>query len=84
MLYIDKERLIFFRGQWRMHVHCTADSLAELHDKMRELGVPSRAFHDKPGAPHYDLFDVGIEVVRAAGAKELARRDLLLQARQCR
>jgi hypothetical protein len=84
MIYIDTERTIFFRGAWRRHVHCTADSLVELHGTMSEWGIPPRAFHDKPGLPHYDLFDQGIDIAHEKGALQVVRREFIRLARLCR
>jgi hypothetical protein len=83
MLYIDRPRQIQFRGKPRWHVHCTADSLRELIAQMDAMGIPRRAFHNKPGLPHYDLFDYGIYIVRSLGARQLTNRAFVEQVRLC-
>jgi len=82
MYYIDTPWVIFFRGKHRRHAHCVADSLQELHDTMQALGVPRRAFHDKPGQPHYDIFEPYIDYLLANGARQVSRRELLLLSKR--
>lgn len=77
MVYIDTPRRVWFKGRERLACHCTADSLAELHDFAEELGLPRRAFENKPGRPHYDLFDEWIELARSKGAQPVLNRELV-------
>jgi hypothetical protein len=68
MVYVDTPRVISFRGRERLTAHCTADSLDELHAFAERIGAPRRLFEDKPGKPHYDLFDELIERARQTDA----------------
>jgi len=51
---------------------------------MQQWGIPPRAFHDKPGLPHYDLFDEAIEFVLNQGALQVVRREFIRLAKLCR
>jgi hypothetical protein len=81
-VYIDSPKPIFFKGQQRMFVHMVADSLAELHAFAAMLGIPRRAFEDKPHRPHYDLFDEYIDHARAAGAQQIDNKALVMLLRK--
>ena len=51
------------RGRFKAgSCHMTADTLAELHEFARRIGIKRHWFHRTKLAPHYDL----IEVERAA------------------
>ena len=79
MVYIDTPRRLWFKGQSRLTCHCVADSLDELHDFVHHLGLPRRAFQDKPNRPHYDLFDEQIDLARQLGATPVPNRELILR-----
>ncbi|MCS7084701.1 MAG: DUF4031 domain-containing protein [Bacteroidia bacterium] len=74
MVYVDTPRKVFFKGRECTTAHCTADTLEELHAFARSLGVPSRCFENKPGKPHYDLFDDFVELARRSGALMVERK----------
>jgi len=78
MVYIDSPRPVFFKGRERMTCHCISESLEELHDFAERLGLPRRIFQDKPGRPHYDLFDEYIDKALQLGARQVRNRELLL------
>ena len=42
---------------WRGHrwAHLMADTLDELHAMAAQLGLPRRAFQDRPSGAHYDI-----------------------------
>ncbi|MGO9343348.1 MAG: DUF4031 domain-containing protein [Acidimicrobiales bacterium] len=42
--------------------HLTADTTQELHLFARKLGIPARAFQQKPGKPQFDHYDVPEEL----------------------
>ncbi|NDK40083.1 DUF4031 domain-containing protein [Pseudoxanthomonas gei] len=51
-VYVD-DAVTLWRGQrW---AHLMADSLEELHAMAAQLGLPRRAFQDKPSGAHYDI-----------------------------
>ena len=51
-VYVD-DAVTLWRG--RRWAHLMADTLAELHAMADALGVPRRAFQDRPSGAHYDL-----------------------------
>ncbi len=51
-VYVD-DAVTWWRGQrW---AHLMADTLEELHAMAAKLGLPRRAFQDKPSGVHYDV-----------------------------
>ena len=51
-VYVD-DAVTWWRGQrW---AHLMADSLEELHAMATRLGMPRRAFQDRPSGAHYDV-----------------------------
>lgn len=51
-VYVD-DAVTLWRGQhW---AHLMADTLDELHAFAAQLGIPRRAFQDRPSGAHYDL-----------------------------
>lgn len=82
-IYIDRPKAVHFRGKDRVFVHMVADSVEELLAFADSLGFPRRALENKPGKPHYDVFDEHIETVKAAGAISIGNKALveLLHAR---
>ena len=51
-VYVD-DAVTLWRGQrW---AHLMADTLEELHAMAAKLGLPRRAFQDKPSGAHYDV-----------------------------
>lgn len=51
-VYVD-DAVTLWRGQrW---AHLMADTLDELHAMAVELGIPLRAFQDRPSGAHYDV-----------------------------
>ena len=51
-VYVD-DAVTSWRGQrW---AHLMADTLEELHALATQLGLPRRAFQDKPSGAHYDI-----------------------------
>jgi len=64
--------------------HMSADSLEELHDMARRIGVSRRWFQCPPKAshPHYDICKSKRRSAVEQGAIEIADRDLLPIARR--
>jgi hypothetical protein len=77
LIYIDRPRTIVFKGKNRLASHCVSPSLTDLHDFAALIGLPERAFHDKPFRPHYDLFDHTIDMALRAGAQQISNRELV-------
>jgi len=51
-VYVD-DAVTWWRGQrW---AHLMADTLEELHAMAAQLGLPRRAFQDRPSGAHYDV-----------------------------
>ena len=46
--------------------HLTADTTEELHEFADRLGIPTRAFQQKPGKPEFDHYDVPEELRQRA------------------
>ena len=83
MLYFDIPRIIIFHGKERLATHLISDvSLTELHHFAKKIGVPDRAFHNKPNRPHYDLFDNFIEKAIETGAKEITTKSLIIMLKR--
>ena len=51
-VYVD-DPVTLWRG--RRWAHLMADTLEELHAMATRLGLPRRAFQDKPSGAHYDV-----------------------------
>lgn len=68
------------RGRFKAgSCHMTADTLAELHEFARRIGIKRHWFHRTKLAPHYDLIEAERAAALAAGAEyvpamEQARR----------
>lgn len=84
MLFIDSPLPRRVRsGELRETSHLVSDhSLAELHAFVEALGATRRGFHDKAGQPHYDLIEPWISRAIAAGARPVARREIILALRR--
>lgn len=69
-VYVD-DAVHAWRGQrW---AHLMADTLAELHAMAAQLGIPRRAFQDKPSGAHYDVpAPLRLQAI-ALGARPISR-----------
>jgi hypothetical protein len=69
-VYVD-DAVIQWRGQrW---AHLMADGLEELHAMAAQLGLPRRAFQDKPSGAHYDVTVAMREHALRLGAMAISR-----------
>ena len=69
-VYVD-DAVVLWRGQrW---AHLMADTLDELHAMAADLGIPRRAFQDKPSGAHYDVTPALREQALALGATAISR-----------
>lgn len=51
-VYVDDAVTWWRERRW---AHLMADTLEELHAMAAQLGLPRRAFQDKPSGAHYDV-----------------------------
>jgi hypothetical protein len=69
-VYVD-DAVTWWRGQrW---AHLMADTLEELHTMAERLGMPRRAFQDKPSGAHYDVTVELRERALQLGAQAISR-----------
>jgi hypothetical protein len=69
-VYVD-DAVTWWRGQrW---AHLMADTLEELHAMAAQLGMPRRAFQDKPSGAHYDVTVELREQALQLGATAISR-----------
>jgi hypothetical protein len=69
-VYVD-DAVTWWRGQrW---AHLMADTLEELHAMAAQLGMPRRAFQDKPSGAHYDVTIEVREQALQLGATAISR-----------
>lgn len=78
-VYVDNVRIAWRGRQW---CHLVADSLDELHQFARSLGLQRTWFHAHASLPHYDI-TVEIRVMALnRGAVAADRRTLISRGRQ--
>jgi Protein of unknown function (DUF4031) len=74
-LLLDKPVQRMVGGRLRWTAHLVSDvSLEELHGFAAVMGYPTKAFHNKPKRPHYDILDLWIGHTLAAGAQPVSAR----------
>ena len=76
-VYVDDAVTLWRGKRW---AHLMADTLDELHAMAARLGIPRRAFQDKPSGAHYDVTAQLRERAIALGAVVISRhadRDLV-------
>jgi hypothetical protein len=71
-----------FRGVKSCHMY--ADTMGELHDMARRIGLKREWFQDDPSLQHYDLVPTKRAAAVAAGAVEHARREAVEKWRELR
>lgn len=77
-LYLDPPERRTVGGRLRWTSHLISDtSLAELHNFAQALGLPAKAFHEKPRRSHYDLLDTWVGKAIAAGAVPISAKALV-------
>ncbi len=69
-------------GRGNVWAHMVADTLDELHDFARRLGLKRRHFNDGPH-PHYELTLGRWSEARRLGAQQVTRSELVAIARGC-
>ncbi len=70
-VYVDYLFVALWR--WKLACHMTADTLDELHDMARQLGLKRSWFQNHPRFPHYDLTANMRRKAVLAGVKEQRR-----------
>jgi len=69
-VYVD-DAVHPWRGErW---AHLMADTLPELHAMAQQLGIPRRAFQNRPSGVHYDVTAPLREQAIALGAQPISR-----------
>lgn len=60
--------------------HLAADTLDELHEFAKKIGLKRDWFQDHPKHPHYDLLGCMTTKAEKHGAAKIRPRDLLLKS----
>jgi hypothetical protein len=71
MIYIDKANWNWKGKKW---CHLLADTVEELHEFAKKLGLKREWFQDKKSFPHYDLVESKREKALELGAEEIKNR----------
>ncbi|CAA9325903.1 MAG: Protein of unknown function DUF4031 [uncultured Lysobacter sp.] len=78
-VYVD-DAVTLWRGErW---AHLMADTLDELHAMAGAIGLPRRAFQDRPSGAHYDVTADLREAALAHGAVAISRHRDRAQVRR--
>jgi hypothetical protein len=86
-VYVDEFRLWLPRQPRPFHegsCHLTADTLDELHDFARRIGLRRGWFQKHHIAPHYDLTEARRDRALAAGAVFVPAREQSMRRRAAR
>ncbi|MBF3409308.1 DUF4031 domain-containing protein [Burkholderia pseudomallei] len=78
-VYVDDERILWRGKQW---CHLVADSLTELHDFARRLGLRQSWFQGRSVYPHYDVTVSVRDKALALGASMGDRSTIITCAKQ--
>jgi len=78
-VYVDKAT---FKWRGRLWCHLVADSLVELHDFAKTIGMREEWFQVDVKYPHYDLHQDRREIALQHGAVVVDRRTLIFVARK--
>lgn len=74
-VYVDRAKVPFKGKQW---CHMMADTLEELHDFAKNVGIDPRLFHRSASYPHYDItLEMRILVI-AYGAIDADRKTIIM------
>lgn len=74
-VYVDRAKVPFKGKQW---CHMMADTLEELHDFAKIVGIDPRLFHRSASYPHYDItLEMRILVI-AYGAIDADRKTIIM------
>lgn len=78
-IYVDDERISWRGKQW---CHLVADTLTELHDFARQLGLRRAWFQERSVYPHYDVTVSVRDKALALGASMGDRSTIITCAKQ--
>ncbi|WP_010112219.1 DUF4031 domain-containing protein [Acinetobacter sp. P8-3-8] len=74
-VYVDRAKVPFKGKEW---CHMMADTLEELHDFAKIVGIDPRLFHRSASYPHYDItLEMRILVI-AYGAIDADRKTIIM------
>lgn len=74
-VYVDRAKVPFKGKEW---CHLMADTLEELHDFAKIVGIDPRLFHRSASYPHYDItLEMRILVI-AYGAIDADRKTIIM------
>lgn len=73
-VYVDNERIAWKGKQW---CHLVADTLPELHDFARQLGLRRAWFQERASYPHYDVTTAVRGRALGMGALQVDRTQLM-------
>ena len=77
MIYVDEAIYKRSANGRKNYCHMIADSVEELHDNARWLGIGKHFFHGTAKYPHYDLTEIQRENAIKLGAKAITTRELI-------
>lgn len=85
MIYVDKLRIVSPTKNWKYKKssHMLADSVEELHEFAKQLGMKREWFQPK-STPHYDLTEKRYKKALELGAKLVDRIELVAIIRKYR
>lgn len=81
MIYVDAPIWKKSPNGRKSYAHMVADSLEELHEFAKRIGVKPHFFHRSKTAPHYDITSEQHGVAVAHGAKEVDSREVLAKGK---
>lgn len=74
MVYVGKKEYKYGR---MIMSHMVADSLDELHEMARSIGIDIRHFQNKKDRPHYDICKTKKQIAIHKGAIEVSDREII-------
>lgn len=77
MIYVDAAEWKKSPTGRKSYAHMVADSMDELHEFARKIGVKPHFFHRSKTAPHYDITSDQHVVAIANGAQLVTSREVL-------
>jgi len=79
MVYVGKNEYKYRR---MIMSHMAADTLEELHEMAKTIGVTKKHFQNKVGKPHYDICKEMKDKAIKAGTTEVRDREIILLFRK--
>lgn len=75
MIYVDDAKVVKHGRPW---FHLMADSIDELHEFAKRIGVSTHAFHRGAKYPHYDIGAGHRSIALKYGARSISSREAVL------